>query len=558
MKRTINKRSLIIGISFLFCLLTFWNCEQEEPLTKITESQSHLKVERHQVAFDHLRFHNNKAYEIISKLVENKDKAVRLRGEDSYSEEHGIHYNLNKIYEIQGEDYQQFSFLVRTSDLEENQFQNYILIQYPDESFKQFIITYEYTSIEKDNYNLLSIRELEGDLLLNRSIGFCDNLPQLTPVTIETCTYSSCSGPGAGDHSWADRSQCNCYDMGSCTPPSRECNYSTQWVMTCPSGGDGSGDSGSGSNDDDNSNTGGGGSDNDNTGNGIPVVTVEEAPMDRILDCMNTYSIGGPNISMPQSLIDSLNGNSFCQLPLDEFIQEEGCSYENKVLAIDAARACLNDDEESFFEEHPELWVVYDEIPGRIADLDEYLKCFDNIPAGATFKFTVYIDQPVPNTTATFINHGSTFNPDIDPGHTFFSLSMNDGITSTNQTLGFYPKDGANPLSPNADGVWVDDGNHHYDVSVSMDLDSTQFVNLITTIKNFGTPTYNLNSLNCTDAAIQNANSAGMGLPDTSGSWPLGAGSNPGNLGQDARSITTPGVIVNEIPSTAPASNGPC
>lgn len=219
MKRTIDKRSLIVATSFLLVLLTFWNCEQEEPLRKITESQARLKIERHQVAFDHLRFHNHEAYEIISGLIENKKEGVTLRGEDSYSEAYGIQYNLNKIYEIQGEDYQQFSFLVKTSDRAENQFQNYILIQYPDESFRQFIITYEYTPVVKDNYSLLSIRELEGSLLFNRSVGFCDNLPQLTPITVETCTYNSCSGPGAGDHSWANRSQCNCYDMGTCTPP---------------------------------------------------------------------------------------------------------------------------------------------------------------------------------------------------------------------------------------------------------------------------------------------------------------------------------------------------
>ena len=88
---------------------------------------------------------------------------------------------------------------------------------------------------------------------------------------------------------------------------------------------------------------------------------------------------------MPQSLIDSLNSNSFCQTPLDNYIQNQGCSNETKELVINAARVCLNNDEESFFEEHPELLVAYDSIPGTIVDLDKYLKCFDNIPTGATF-----------------------------------------------------------------------------------------------------------------------------------------------------------------------------
>ena len=45
------------------------------------------------------------------------------------------------------------------------------------------------------------------------------------------------------------------------------------------------------------------------------------------------------------------------------------------------------------------------------------------------------------------------------------------------------------------------------------------------------TPTYNLNTMDCTDAVIQICNSAGMGLSDTDGSWIGGGGSNRGSLG---------------------------
>lgn len=97
----------------------------------------------------------------------------------------------------------------------------------------------------------------------------------------------------------------------------------------------------------------------------------EETAMDRILECMNVMSITGPNISMPQSLIDSLNSNRFCQFPLDDFIQDEGCSFENKSFAIDAARACLNGDDVDYEEK------IINELTGEEKCIYDKLKNLD-------------------------------------------------------------------------------------------------------------------------------------------------------------------------------------
>ena len=107
-------------------------------------------------------------------------------------------------------------------------------------------------------------------------------------------------------------------------------------------------------------------------------------------------------------------------------------------------------------------------------------------------------------------------------------------------------------------GAWVDDGNHDYDVSASIDLTHTQFTSLISNLQTFGSPTYNLNTLNCTDAALLTGNSIGMNLPDTNGTWIGGGGSNPGNLGQDIRGLSSSNLTINTTSGTAALSEGPC
>ena len=214
--------------------------------------------------------------------------------------------------------------------------------------------------------------------------------------------------------------------------------------------------------------------------------------------------------------------------------------------------------EEEYFENNLEEWIVFDELPGDIINLNEYLECFSDAPTTADFKLTIYVDQPVANQDDTWANDGSLFNPDINVGHTFIGLEMNDSGSITNQTIGFYPATGVDPVSPSTNGAWVDDSNHHYDVSSSINLNHNDFTTLINNISNLGTPQYNLNSLNCTDAGIQICNSAGMNLPDTNGSWPGGSGSNPGNLGQDIRSLNSNNVTTNTNGGIAPTANGPC
>ena len=66
-----------------------------------------------------------------------------------------------------------------------------------------------------------------------------------------------------------------------------------------------------------------------------------------------------------------------------------------------------------------------------------------------------------------------------------------------------------------------------------------------------------LNDFNCTDAALNVGNNAGITLPDTQGSSG-GGGSNPGNLGQDIRDLDQNQNNTNNNGGLAPQSNGSC
>ncbi|PTX60485.1 hypothetical protein C8N46_106129 [Kordia periserrulae] len=112
-------------------------------------------------------------------------------------------------------------------------------------------------------------------------------------------------------------------------------------------------DSGAGNTSDDSGTSGGGATnpnDDDNTTETVPLD--DETALDRIIECMNgAYNIGGNNVTMPQSLLDSLtsrSANSFCLNKLDNFLNTEGCGNQEKLFGIEAARACLKGEEVNY------------------------------------------------------------------------------------------------------------------------------------------------------------------------------------------------------------------
>lgn len=191
---------------------------------------------------------------------------------------------------------------------------------------------------------------------------------------------------------------------------------------------------------------------------------------------------------------------------------------------------------------------LFQDVGEKISDVSDYLDCF-NASSGATLS--LYVDQPTPNSRDTW--SGWTTNPDV--GHTFISISQG----SYTRVLGFYPNDGVNPLtSPSTNSTLVNDEGHPYDVRITTNLSSTELQNLLDFVESYRN-TYNLNTYNCTDFGIQCMGEANINLTDTYGSWPGGGGSNPGDLGQDIRSMSSNSdYTIDNSGGTAPSNSGNC
>ena len=196
----------------------------------------------------------------------------------------------------------------------------------------------------------------------------------------------------------------------------------------------------------------------------------------------------------------------------------------------------------------PENFIVSPPPPNRIiTDVNKELKCFDlSKPA----KITIYADQPQNNTRKPYTGNPIT---GVDVGHSYISIEQN-GIT---RVIGFYPQGTVNPLLPSSSSYLVEDSTHPYSVKVSTTVNASTLSVIITQIKGYN-GTYDLNNYNCTDFALSIAQSAGIQLPSTSGSWPGGSGRNPGDFGQDMRSINNPNVQKSTQSGIGPSNSGTC
>lgn len=178
----------------------------------------------------------------------------------------------------------------------------------------------------------------------------------------------------------------------------------------------------------------------------------------------------------------------------------------------------------------------------RIHNLKERLNCFGQITndGNHTYKVTLYSDQPVQDSRETY----SLSNSYRKVGHTFIGIEKHN-VTS-NQTVrlvfGFYIAGTELTALTNMSvaGAWGDDGNTQYDVSVTNDLTSDQFSNLINTLKSVGdnsAPNYHLVNNNCTTFTY-NLLSGYLTLPNgVSEIGFLGRGTNPAGMCEDLRSI---------------------
>lgn len=102
------------------------------------------------------------------------------------------------------------------------------------------------------------------------------------------------------------------------------------------------------------------------------------------------------------------------------------------------------------------------------------------------------------------------------------------GLTSSLGTFGFWPNGQASTTSSSGCKTWIpcpgrvqDDSEHSYDSWQTYEITYDQLVAGLQYTKNLleNTPSYEVETFNCTDAAIGAAAAAGVGLPDAHGTY---------------------------------------
>ena len=166
---------------------------------------------------------------------------------------------------------------------------------------------------------------------------------------------------------------------------------------------------------------------------------------------------------------------------------------------------------------------------------------------------TIYVDQPIRGSYRAYrIDGANELNLllgymemkeigdyEIDPGHTFVQIT--DWETGDTFVKGFYPDTPVHPIdNPETDGDVRNDVKngkiHPWDVKAEFEITDEGFEaakeKIIADEKN--PPPYNLNTNNCTQWALDVAQTAGVeNLPPGIMGWYVGKGPNPGTLGEE-------------------------
>lgn len=141
-------------------------------------------------------------------------------------------------------------------------------------------------------------------------------------------------------------------------------------------------------------------------------------------------------------------------------------------------------------------------------------------------------------------------------GHTFISITQGNSTS----VYGYYPvSNWINPWNTSGSSVLGNDSNNLFSASITTTISGGQLQLIINASINFNT-TYNLNTYNCTDFAIEMGNLGGLNLPPSNGTWTNGGnGSNPGTLGMEIRNRNQQqGQTINTNGGNSPATDKGC
>jgi hypothetical protein len=202
-----------------------------------------------------------------------------------------------------------------------------------------------------------------------------------------------------------------------------------------------------------------------------------------------------------------------------------------------------------------------------IADIQQYFKCFTSSGSiDHSYTVTVCVDEPSPGTREPWgvtnggpIGSSATGNP-VNSGHTFLILTENNAGNITTRNVGFYPSGLVTPLNSSSQGVLNDDERHPYSISITWQVNNQQFFNILNYVSVGNNPgyIYDLSENNCTTFAIHAMAAGGIYTPNTTGTWPLGKGNDPGDYGADFRKMPLSTTMTRSTYPTSHPDAGIC
>ena len=201
-------------------------------------------------------------------------------------------------------------------------------------------------------------------------------------------------------------------------------------------------------------------------------------------------------------------------------------------------------------------------------DVTKFVKCFANIPdEGATCSIEILTDIPVDKDPNKLFNWQTR-----SVGHTFLQIKKTNGNLSQMQNIGFYPESDWKTLLTTAPvpGKFVDNGQHEFNASLSMNLTPEEFTKTLNEIAYLSSSVkYDIDEFNCTDFALDVFNTTRISNPleipkyDIPGGTAPNGTNTPQGLYNELKVMQAQGMESNNInipgyKGYVAASDGPC
>jgi hypothetical protein len=154
---------------------------------------------------------------------------------------------------------------------------------------------------------------------------------------------------------------------------------------------------------------------------------------------------------------------------------------------------------------------------------------FNDGKKAVAYAMLIHVKQPVPGTRKVYQFTNS--------GHTYITLiKYNADSSYVSLSFGFYPKKqhllAGTPIWPSANSLYRNDANYKWDEVAGKFISQKRFKKILALTQKYDGVKYHLSTNNCTDFSLKAALMADIRIGETTGSWPLGHGNNPGITGQ--------------------------